>query len=168
MKKIAVLILGLLILSGCGLYTDIEGQIEQTTPKITLKSAPSTEIKTSRTDFQWNGATASAEHPAPQDFLNYQTIIQVKNTEKVKIRVQEKVKLGIMEAADLSDMMLTMIPKSGEDVTEIPLKDLESGTWQFQVPSKPGKYMYVLKEYYGVGLDIGYYVTYHFGLEVTE
>ncbi|MBC1458666.1 hypothetical protein [Listeria newyorkensis] len=168
MKKITVLILGLLILSGCGLYTDIEAQVEQTTPKITLKSAPDTKIKTSRTDFEWNGATASAEYPAPQDFLNYQTIVQVKNMEKVQIVVQEKVKLGIMEATHLSDMMLSMIPESGEDVTEIPLKDLESGTWQFQVPPKAGKYMYILKEYYGMGFDIGYYVTYYFGLEVTE
>lgn len=168
MKKIAVLILGLLILSGCGLYTDIEAQVEQTTPKITLKSAPSTKIKTSRTDFQWNGAMASAEHPAPQDFLNYQTIVQVNNTEKVQIVVQEKVKLGIMEATHLSDMMLSMIPESGEDVTEIPLKDLESGIWKFKVPSEPGKYMYILKEYYSAELDIAYYATYYFGLEVTN
>ncbi|WP_430535881.1 hypothetical protein [Listeria rocourtiae] len=168
MKKIAFLILGLLILSGCGLYTDIEGQIEQTTPKITLKSSPSTKRKPSRTDFKWNGLVASAEHPAPQDFLNYQTIVQVKHPEKIQIAVQKKVKLGIMESAYLSDMVLTMIPESGEDVTEISLKELESGVWQFQVPSKPGKYMYILKEFYGVGLEIGYYVTYYFGLEVTN
>ncbi|MBC6316312.1 hypothetical protein [Listeria grandensis] len=168
MKKIAVLILGLLILAGCGLYTDIEEQVEQTTPKITLKSTPSTKIKTSRTDFQWNGATASAEYPAPQDFLNYQTIVQVKNTEKVQIVVQEKVKVGIMETAYLSNMVLTMIPESGEDVIKIPLKEVESGIWQFQVPSKPRKYMYTLKEFYSAGLDINYYVTYYFGLEVTS
>ncbi|EUJ43628.1 hypothetical protein [Listeria rocourtiae] len=155
------------ILSGCGLYKDIKGQIEKTTPKITRKSAPSTKIKTVRTDFQWNGAMKDAEHPAPQDFLNNQTIARVKNNEKIQITVKKKVKLGVMESAYLSDMMLTMIPESGVDVTEISLKELESGVWQFQMPSKSGKYMYILKEFYGVGVDIGYYVTYYFGLEVT-
>ncbi|MBC6309705.1 hypothetical protein HCJ66_09050 [Listeria sp. FSL L7-1582] len=62
-----------------------------------------------------------------------------------------------------------MVPKSGDNFLPIDVKELDRGTWQYDVPFKPEEYMYMLKEMYsGDGYEEGYYVTYFFGLEVTE
>ncbi|MBC1499026.1 hypothetical protein HB943_00325 [Listeria weihenstephanensis] len=165
MKKIAIIILSVFLLTGCGSMSSVENQIEQTTPKITLESSPSTKIKPSRTDFSWNGAQTKAYFPAPQDFLNGKKLVQTNNTDKVQITIQPKVRTGIINTTHLKAITLEMVPKSGEDFLPIDVKELESGTWQYDVPADVGKYMYILKESYD---DDGYYVTYYFGLEITE
>ncbi|KGL41350.1 hypothetical protein BMT55_03240 [Listeria newyorkensis] len=169
MKKIALIVLSLFLLTSCGMVPSNDEQIQKTTPKITLKSSPGTEIKPSRTDYSWNGEQTKAYFPAPEDFLNSKKLVQTDNTDKVQITIQQKVKTGILKASHLNSITLEMVPKSGDDFLQVDVKKLEDGTWQYNVPSEFGKYMYILKELYdGDGYEDGYYVTYYFGLEVTE
>ncbi|WP_159101529.1 hypothetical protein [Listeria riparia] len=57
-----------------------------------------------------------------------------------------------------------LVLDSGE-FEQVALTERDDGRWEFTVPQKSGKYMYVLEERYQNG---DYEVSYYFGLEISE
>ncbi|MBC1245854.1 hypothetical protein [Listeria booriae] len=164
MKKIAVAILSLMLLSGCSLFSDEEKEMKQTIPEITLKSSPNTEIKATRSGFTWLGAMTKAYLPTPQEFFKDEKLVRVSKTNQIRVATENQVRMGLFKKVDLDSMQLALVLDSGE-FEQVALTERDDGRWEFSVPQKSGKYMYVLDEGYQNG---DYEVSYYFGVEISE
>ncbi|MBC2310412.1 hypothetical protein [Listeria booriae] len=163
MRKIAVAILSLMFLSGCSLFSNEEREMEQTIPEITLKSSPNTEIKATRGGFTWLGAMTKAYLPTPQEFFKDEKLVRVSRTDQIRVATENEVRIGLFKKVDLDSMQLALVIDSGE-FEQVALTERDDGSWEFSVPQKSGKYMYVLDEGYQNG---DYEVSYYFGLEIS-
>ncbi|MBC2304280.1 hypothetical protein [Listeria booriae] len=163
MRKIAVAILSLMFFSGCSLFSNEEREMEQTIPEITLKSSPNTEIKATRGGFTWLGAMTKAYLPTPQEFFKDEKLVRVSRTDQIRVATENEVRMGLFKKVDLDSMQLALVLDSGE-FEQVALTERDDGSWEFSVPQKSGKYMYVLDEGYQNG---DYEVSYYFGLEIS-
>lgn len=138
--------------------------MEQTIPEITLKSSPNTEIKATRCGFTWLGATTKAYLPTPQEFFKDEKLVRVNETDQIRVATENEVRMGLFKKVDLDSMQLALVLDSGE-FEQVALTERDDGRWEFSVPQKSGKYMYMLDEGYQNG---DYEVSYYFGLEISE
>lgn len=164
MRKIVIAILSLMVLSGCSLFSDAEKEMKQTIPEITLKSSPNTELKATRCGFTWLGATTKAYLPTPQEFFKDEKLVRVNKTDQIRVATENEVRMGLFKKVDLDSIQLLLVLDSGE-FEQVALTERDDGRWEFTVPQKSGKYMYVLEERYQNG---DYEVSYYFGLEISE
>ncbi|MBC1371453.1 hypothetical protein HB847_03655 [Listeria booriae] len=164
MRKIVIAILSLMFLSGCSLFSDEEKEMKQTIPEITLKSSPNTELKATRCGFTWLGATTKAYLPTPKEFFKNEKLVRVSKTDQVRVATENEVRMGLFKKVDLDSMQLSLVLDSGE-FEQVALMERDDGRWEFSVPQKSGKYMYLLDEGYQNG---DYEVSYYFGLEISE
>ncbi|MBC1800252.1 hypothetical protein [Listeria booriae] len=164
MRKIVIMVLSLLVLVGCdGPPMSIEAQIKKTTPEISIIGAPDKKIKSERGSYEWAGSAAMVDFAGPEGFLNSQTLVQVKPTDKLLLNIPTKVK-----SVSLDDITLEVSPKSGKTLEKAAYKKLESGKWEVRLALEPGQYMYTLKTKYRKNMDELYFVEYIFGVEIKN
>ncbi|MBC1523876.1 hypothetical protein HB884_06605 [Listeria booriae] len=85
-------------------------------------------------------------------------------TDQIRVATENEVQMGLFKKVDLDSMQLALVLDSGE-FEQVALTERDDGRWEFSVPQKYGKYMYVLEEGYQ---NRDYEVSYYFGLEISE